>query len=201
MNKNGLIYTIIFSFLVAFFFVFFLSLADGATKDLVEKNNLISIQKSVLKVLDILPEDDNNIATVYEKSFDIVPQPGDLLQTEIEGEPVLIRYFSGSGLWGTITGIIAVDESLDRIIGLDIISHNETPGLGGRIDEEWFKEQFRDEKIGTEGIKVLKGSGNQDEDSSNSSVDGITGASLTSASMENIVNREIKNFTTERSSK
>jgi Na+-transporting NADH:ubiquinone oxidoreductase subunit C len=201
MNKNGLIYTIIFSFLVAFFFVFFLSLADGATKDLVEKNNLISIQKSVLKVLDILPEDDNDIATVYESSFDIVPQPGDLLQTEIEGEPVLIRYFSGSGLWGTITGIIAVDESLDRIIGLDIISHNETPGLGGRIDEEWFKEQFRGEKIGTEGIKVLKGSGNQDEDSSNSSVDGITGASLTSASMENIVNREIKNFTTERSSK
>ncbi|MDA3955870.1 FMN-binding protein [Oceanispirochaeta sp.] len=201
MNKNGIIYTVIFTFLVAFFFVFFLSLADGATKELVQKNNLVSVQKSVLKALDILPSDSGDIASTYEKLFETVPQAGDRLKTVKEGTEVLIGYFSGSGLWGTITGIIAVDGALDRIVGLDIISHNETPGLGGRIDEEWFKEQFKGEKIGADGIKVAKGSGSADTDSNNSIVDGITGASLTSKSMETIVNKELNLFRTERSSK
>ncbi|PIE04937.1 MAG: hypothetical protein CSA76_01630 [Spirochaetales bacterium] len=78
--------------------------------------------------------------------------------------------------------------------GLDIISHSETPGLGGRIEEDWFKQQFRNEKIGTNGITVRKGEGGSDKDPDNSRVDGVTGASLTSASMEKIINDEIEVF-------
>ncbi len=198
MNKNGILYTIIFSFLTAFFFVFFLALADGATKDLVDQNNIVSVQKSVLKVIDKLPADEEDISSVYDQYFKSVPRPGDELQAKVDGQNILIRYFSGSGLWGTITGIIGFSESLDTIEGLDIISHNETPGLGGRIDEDWFKNQFRGEKIGPDGIVVAKGGGGADTDKSNSTVDGITGASLTSSSMAKIVNGEIEYF---RSSK
>lgn len=192
MNKNGIIYTIIFTFIIAFFFVFFLALANDATVELVEQNKIVSVQKSVLKSISKMPEDEMKISEVYTAEFDSVPQPGDMIKTEIAGQSVLIRYFSGSGLWGTITGIIAVDNKIERIIGLDIISHNETPGLGGRIDEDWFKEQFSGEKISTEGITIAKGVGSSDSDSENSRVDGITGASLTSKSMETIVNNEIK---------
>jgi len=198
MNRNGIIYTVIFSFLTAFFFVFFLALADGATREQVELNKIVSVQKSVLKVLNRLPSDEEEISETYNSIFTSVPQPGETLNTTLDGNKIVIRYFSGSGLWGTITGVIGMTEALDRITGLDIISHNETPGLGGRIDEDWFKEQFRGEKIGSDGIIVAKGSGNVDMDKENSIVDGITGASLTSSSMAKIVNGEIEYFRSAR---
>ena len=138
MNKNGIIYTVIFTFLIAFFFVFFLALANDATVQMVEENNILSIQKSVLRSIGMLPEEDSLVSEVYNSEFDTLPEPGDVIETSIDGEDVVIRYFSGSGLWGTITGVLALDAGLERIVGLDIISHNETPGLGGRIDEDWF---------------------------------------------------------------
>lgn len=192
MNKNGIFYTVLFTFIIAFFFVFFLALANDATIALVEENKIVSVQSSVLKSIDRMPEEGMSISLAYGKEFDSVPQPGDTIETSIDGRAILIRYFSGSGLWGTITGILAVDKDVSRIVGLDIISHNETPGLGGRIDEEWFKDQFSGEKISDRGILVAKGSGASDEDPENSRVDGITGASLTSKSMETIVNNEIE---------
>ena len=33
---------------------------------------------------------------------------------------------SGSGLWGTIYGYLAVSSDLGKIIGIDFISHSET---------------------------------------------------------------------------
>ncbi|MDT8298577.1 MAG: FMN-binding protein, partial [Spirochaetaceae bacterium] len=110
----------------------------------------------------------------------------------VGGRDVMVKQFQGNGLWGTITGVLAVDSSLSQIIGLDVISHSETPGLGGRIEEDWFKDQFREEQIGPDGITVRKGEGGVDDDKENSTVDGITGASLTSAAMEVIINNEIE---------
>jgi Na+-transporting NADH:ubiquinone oxidoreductase subunit C len=194
VNKNGLIYTVVFTFLTAFFFVFFLALANGATVDIVRENQQLAVQRAVLSALGILPDDEASIPSVYDDQFDSIPSSGDRLQTELNGKSVLIKYFSGSGLWGTITGILAVDESIDTIVGLEIISHNETPGLGGRIDESWFKDQFKNERILNNAITVRKGNGNEDTDSSNSTVDGITGASLTSKSIETIVNAQLTEF-------
>ena len=191
MNKNGVIYTVIFTFLTAFFFVFFLALASGATAEKVEINRKLAVQKAVLSALDVLPEDPSHIAGEYDKRFDSIPDPGDLMPVSLDGKSILVNYYSGSGLWGTITGILAVDENLERIIGLEIISHNETPGLGGRIDETWFKRQFRNEKISDQGILVRKGSGSEDSDPDNAAVDGITGASLTSSAVQTIINTQL----------
>jgi len=197
MNRNSLIYTVVFTFLTAFFFVFLLALANGATAGLVAENRRLSVQQSVLFSLNLLPEDPQAVAEEYDKRFNRIPEPGDLLKTSLEGQPVSVKYFSGAGLWGTITGVLAVDDSLERIIGLDVISHNETPGLGGRIDEEWFREQFRGERIPEEGITVAKGTGAVDTDRENGRVDGITGASLTSKSVETIINTELGKFRNE----
>jgi len=109
----------------------------------------------------------------------------------VGGRDILIKRFSGQALWGTVSGVIAVDESVSEIIGFEIISQNETPGLGGRIEESWFTQQFRGETIPPEGIIVAKGEGKPDYDTDNGSIDGITGASLTSARIEKIVNSEI----------
>ncbi len=51
--------------------------------------------------------------------------------------------FRAPGFWGPIDGVLALDPSGRRILGLSIVRHQETPGLGGRIAENWFLEQFR----------------------------------------------------------
>lgn len=49
---------------------------------------------------------------------------------------------SGNGLWGTMRGMLAVTTDFSRIINFSIYEQMETPGLGSRVEEEWFKRQF-----------------------------------------------------------
>ena len=50
---------------------------------------------------------------------------------------------SGKGLWGTIRGLVALSADCETLKGLAIYDQMETPGLGARIGEEWFLNQFR----------------------------------------------------------
>jgi Na+-transporting NADH:ubiquinone oxidoreductase subunit C len=49
---------------------------------------------------------------------------------------------TGSGLWGTMKGLLAVTPDLHQIINYTIYEQMETPGLGARVEEPWFKKQF-----------------------------------------------------------
>ncbi len=201
MNKNNFFYTVIFTFAASFFFVFFLSLADSLTAEKTAANTRISFYSAFLKSAGVEFKDKNETQKLFEKYFPdaVAKTEGDAAQftktikATVNGEELVLKLFSGSGLWGTITGVIAVTPDFKTIKGLEIISHNETPGLGGRIDEKWFKDQFRNEAIASDdaAIKVRKGSGGSDSDPTNSEVEGITGASLTSASIQTIVNNVI----------
>ncbi len=193
MKKQGMLYTILFSFVLAFFFVFFLSLANNSTQPLVKANQVLAAKRSVLRAMGIPFTDQSEINSVYDSRVSEA-QKGDLkLYTAAkDGETIYAKAFSGNGLWGTITGIIAVNADASRIVGIDILSHNETPGLGGRIDEQWFKDQFRNEAVKNHAIAVnIKGSGKGDGDPENGKVDAITGATRTSQFMEAIVNKEL----------
>lgn len=190
MNKDSFVYVVAFTFVVAFIFVFIISLVDNATAERVKRNQEMISAKAFLNVAGKPIEDGEEALKSFTEIFGNV-SGNSVNRAVIDGKEILVKQFSGQGLWGTVTGVLATDVHLQRIVGLDIISHAETPGLGGRIEEAWFKDQFRNEKIGSEGIKVRKGEGGVDEDPNNSIVDGITGASLTSASMEVIINNEI----------
>lgn len=201
MNKDGFIYTVIFTFIGAFAFVFLLSLANNSTAEIVKANQKVAFYGAILRSAgletegkDVQKEFDKNFPGMTDEEVDAT----DLFHTLVDGESVLIRRFSGSGLWGTVTGVLAVDEEVEHILGIEITSHSETPGLGGRIEEEWFKNQFRNEAIPEGTITVRKGTGNIDSDSGNATVDGITGASLTSKSIEVIVNQTIELIKTEK---
>ncbi|MFN3284353.1 MAG: FMN-binding protein, partial [Pseudothermotoga sp.] len=61
------------------------------------------------------------------------------------------------------------------------------PGLGGRIEEEWFKKQFRSERL-LNGAITLQTGGSGDYDHENGKVDAITGATQTSRALINIIN-------------
>jgi len=93
--------------------------------------------------------------------------------------------FIGKGLWGTISGYIAIDPDANTLLGIVFTSHSETPGLGARIDELWFKEQFRGLDISSDGEYVKYGIGKEKV------VDAITGATMTSDSVKTILESSI----------
>lgn len=52
-----------------------------------------------------------------------------------------------------ITVMLAIDPGF-KILGLDILEHEEDPGLGGEIEQEYFKNQFKNKAF--EKVKALK---------------------------------------------
>ena len=94
----------------------------------------------------------------------------------------------GPGLWGNIKGVIALNPSLDKILGIEFFSHAETPGLGGRIDGTGYKNQFRNISLMNKNpfITYLP--------DQNGKVEGISGATITSNAVLNLINNEIHTF-------
>ena len=190
MNKQSITYTILFTFVVSFFFVLLLSLTNQATVDLIERNERVDRQRAILQAMGL---DITEPAAVAERFQDVeqVEEGGlTLYNATIDGTEVYAKEFRGSGLWGTIRGVLGVSADFSQTTGLAIISHNETPGLGGRITEEWFQRQLEGEQIPQDRLLVTEGEG--DYNYENGEIDGITGATRTSDSMEVILNREIE---------
>jgi len=193
MKKDSILYTVVFSFIVTFLFVFLLAVANESTSGIVQRNQELARQKAVLSAMAVPFKTDEEVRTLYG-SIEIVEKEGvKLFKGTQAGKLVYAKEFSGSGLWGTITGILAVDESVSQIVGIQIVSHNETPGLGGRVADPWFKEQFRGLKVKNGKIQVTYGSeaGSGKANKEEGIADGITGASRTSQSMDTILNSEL----------
>lgn len=188
MNRSGITYTIIFSVITTFIFVLLLSLANEFSKDKIAFNAQISEKNAFIVAAGIENIEKADSVEYFTENFEEI-YADEIWKTEVKGEEVLVSKFSGSGLWGIINGVIAVNSSVDRIVGFELITHNETPGLGGRIEEDWFKEQFKNEKF-TENFAVNIGTGAGEYDSENGTVDGVVGATRTSDSIEVIVLKE-----------
>lgn len=200
MNKDRLIYTVIFISVVSFVFVFVLSLANAFTIEQVELNRQIARERAILSALTIAPRDetgaiiDARVPEVFQDRVSADKENGYYVAT-VDGRTVWAKEFAGPGLWGTIEGVLAVTSDLSEIVGLEIVSHNETPGLGGRIDEPWYKAQFEGERVPDEGeISLTDQAQGGDPNKDNAAIDAITGATRTSESMADIVSDQLQRF-------
>lgn len=90
-----------------------------------------------------------------------------------DGEPkgLALEASSGKGYKGEIGLIVAVDVKSDKIMGIGVTTHNETPGLGAKAKSDpKFAEKFKG--LSTSGpVKVTKDGG---------SINAISGATITS---------------------
>lgn len=189
MNKQSLVYTVVFTFIVCFVFVALLAVANDLTAERVRQNEIVAQQRAVLAAMGIPFTSDEEVLTLFE---DVEQQEIDgrtVYITEQDGTRIYAMSFRGGGVWGPIIGILAMDSSLETIFGIEIISHEETPGLGGRITEDQWKEQFRDRPVPDGSIEVVRGGSAGD-----GQVAAITGATGTSNSMERILNNAIQQF-------
>lgn len=91
----------------------------------------------------------------------------------------------GKGLWGAIYGYLALEADAETVRGITFLSnHKETPGLGARIEEAAFREQWEGKRIfGADGaltpIRVVKGEAPAQGPKADHQVDGISGATMT----------------------
>jgi len=90
------------------------------------------------------------------------------------------------GLWGKISGYMAIKNDGATISGFTVYSHQETPGLGGEVEKKWFQKNFQGKKILDDqgnfvAIAIAKGSVKEriPESRQKNFVDGISGASMT----------------------
>ncbi|MGM0478045.1 MAG: NADH:ubiquinone reductase (Na(+)-transporting) subunit C [Bacteroidota bacterium] len=115
-----------------------------------------------------------------------------IFEAKKDGNKVFVLPVVGKGLWGPIWGYIALEDDYKTISGVSFDHQGETPGLGAEIKQDFFEEQFEGEKIAKKrsfaGIEVVKdGSGTEPQ-----KVDGITGGTITSKGVEEMVNRTMK---------
>ncbi|SJZ95055.1 FMN-binding protein [Selenihalanaerobacter shriftii] len=158
---------------------------NSYTKPLVEKNAKIRNMEKVLDAFNIKYKKDN-IAEVYENKITVV-EKGDQRFYKTNNGDIAFKY-TGKGLWGDIIGFMAFKADMKTIKGLSIMTQSETPGLGGRIGEEWFLKQFEGLNYKPK-IKILKSSKTADEPNE---IDGIAGATLTGDALQKILNNNIQ---------
>ncbi len=193
MNKEGVIYVIAFTFIITFAMSILLAFAHGSTEEIVELNELERRKSTVLAAIGY---DSESMAMdeVFERygNLEQIAEGGPGLYLYDEGgEEIIARQFRGAGVWGDIVAVIAVNSDVTRIVGVEILDQNETPGLGGRVTTEEFLSQLRGERIGPDGVFVVK-RGPGDYDSENAQIDGITGATGTTTAFDRMLNREIR---------
>ena len=111
------------------------------------------------------------------------------------GQKLYILSVRGVGLWDEIWGNIALKSDLNTIAGASFDHAGETPGLGAEIkDNSNFPESFKGKEIFEDGefvsIDVRKGGAIDPEHD----VDAITGATVTSDGVEDMLYSGIKNY-------
>lgn len=196
-KKDSIGYVVLFTFIACALFILPLAAANEATKLRVEANKRFASHSAVLRALGAAYSDPTDAEAKYASLVSDLPR-GKGWRASIDGHEWIVVQKTGAGLWGSITLVVAADAKADRLLGIEVLDQQETPGLGGRIDEPWFKDQFRGEKLGPDGLALsASGSGTGDSDRENGLVDAITGASLTSGFVKTIVNAAIADIRAE----
>lgn len=183
----------------------------------VAKNNKFIEQRALVELFglgDIKTLSKAEINTIVENQIDRTetltdPQTGNTIPLlkayKSSRKEDLVAYgfpFSGIGFWAEIKGYMAVDADLKKTVGLKVISQTETPGLGGRIEENFFVEPFIEglditsPAPGKSYIYMVSAGTEPDPGTAQygRSFDAITGATQTSLAMERMLNRAVAEF-------
>ena len=183
--KREYLYTILFTFAVTAGFTAVLAAANSAFLPIIQRNEALAERRAVLFAFDIPFESDSEVEEVFAETIgtEMVANT-EVFVHQDAGEVIAYAVpFVGAGLWGTIRGFLAVSADLTEIVGIEFTEQNETPGLGSRIDERWYKEQYRGVPLDDQGAVLI-------DDTGASRVDAITGATSTSRAVVGIVEQE-----------
>jgi len=148
----------------------------------VEKYNQRKASKDPAQSIDLNPDQDiasigrrAKIGKIYlVKNNDVVTK--------------VIIPVKGYGLWSTLYGFVALKTDGRTIEDVTFYEHNETPGLGGEVQNRGWQEGWQGKLVyddqGKPAFTVTKGLAAQD---AKYEVDGLAGATITSDGVTNLI--------------
>jgi len=118
----------------------------------------------------------------------------------------IILPINGYGLWSTLYGFLSLDPDGQTVQSINFYDQAETPGLGGEVVNPNWRALWKGKKvyaeteqaslekgaiesaeIGEPALSLIKGTVDTSKPGSQYQVDGLAGASLTSAGVTNLV--------------
>lgn len=189
-------------FLITLFFTSVVSAVKLINEERIETNQRVKLQRIILRVLDIPVEDkasDKDLVKVFDARVKSIEVQGKDMYVSYEEDGKTISGYAfpvgGPGFWGPIYGMVAVDPRASKILGLAFYKHSETPGLGARMTEDWFTNQFIELPLypieDNKNIFYLRPAGTK---KASNELDAITGATGTSRGIEAFLNGELDHF-------
>jgi len=117
----------------------FLAFGNEGTYDAIQERKAEDLKASITQVIPPNLHDNN----ILDDTF-ALPNPGStpvtIYQAQRKGQPVAVAYrMSGFGYGGEISLIMGVEAS-GKLLGVRILAHAETPGLGDKIEikkDDW----------------------------------------------------------------
>lgn len=158
-----------------------LAVVNGITEPIIEERDKVALQASLAEVLP--GADAFSDAVSREKLLSQGYEPGErivnLYEASQNGEIFgYVVEVASRGYGGNISLLVGIDRDLS-VAGVKILSHNETPGLGARADDEGYLNQYAG-AIPENLYRVVKTSPSQDGD-----IQALSGATITSRAVAN----------------
>jgi Na+-transporting NADH:ubiquinone oxidoreductase subunit C len=200
MKKTSPAYILCFMIIVCTVFGTAISFVHYATLDMLRKNEKLHKNRIICRAFN-LPVAGAS-ADAFQKaideniSYERIVYQGRTWDVYTQKEAGNIGFvFVGTGFWDRITGIIVLSPDLSKIMNIQFLDQKETPGLGARIEEGWFTDQFKGIFIAWEqpiDKRIIVGSA--PIPTAKNRVDAITGATQTSLALMRFLNSELESF-------
>lgn len=95
---------------------------------------------------------------------------------------------SNIGFADRIQLLVGLDESASQILGIRVVDQKETPGLGNKISDPEFRDQFEGAPT-AKPLTIVKSAPAQDHQ-----IRAVTGATISSVTVANAVNQAVINL-------
>ncbi len=191
LNTNSNVYTIVYASVLVIIVAFLLAFVASALKPTQDANVALDKKKQILASLNLreLANPEETFSTVITEG----DEQSDILKAVVDGQEKLVIKLKGTGLWGGIGGYISVNKDGKTVFGSYFNHESETAGLGARIAEQWFQDEFKGKVIydaeGNAILGVYKKGKAPASLSEESYVDAVTGATLTSNGVNDMIQK------------
>ncbi len=175
------------------------SLVHYATQDIMAQNDLLKRNRTIARAFGLAV--DGESAEAYQEAVEenlrliAIERQGMTwyvyIEKKVSGNIGFI--FNGIGFWDKISGLLVLSPDLSQVQEIQILDQKETPGLGARIEEPWFREQFKELDIAWQqpiDRRIIIGGGAEAENQ----VEAITGATQTSLALMQTLNQQLQEF-------
>lgn len=196
LNTNSNAYIIIYSSILVIVVAFLLAFIFKALKPMQDANVALDQKKQILYSLNIRGLDGHEAEAKYaEVVKEEKTENGQTVYLcNVNGEDVCVFAMKGMGLWGGISGFVAIhDQDGPTVYGAYFNHESETAGLGAEIkDSQAWQEKFIGKKVFKDGNDDVALSVVKKVEDPETQVDCVTGATLTSNGVNDMIHEGLK---------